>query len=51
VEVLNTKALPDSTENEVLSYMIIAMIDGLVIQWLLGIQDIPFNEISKRLLR
>ncbi len=50
VEVLNRKMSGNAQENEILSYIIIAIIDGLTIQWLLGLNDIPFAGIADYLL-
>jgi AcrR family transcriptional regulator len=45
------KTSPDTPkENEALSYIAIALIDGLTIQWLLGMREIPFGNISDFLL-
>lgn len=49
LDALN-QASPDmQKENEALSHIIIALVDGLTIQWLLGMRDIPFPEISEYL--
>ena len=46
-----SKTSPDTPkENESLSYIAIALIDGLTIQWLLGMRDIPFGDLADYLL-
>jgi len=50
VDVLNKTMPANGLENEILSYLIIAVIDGLTIQWLLGLTDIPLAGIADYLM-